>query len=259
VHLTLKTSPFNLKTIKMIIFPAIDLKDGVCVRLKKGEMDQATVFNNSPSEQASLFAKQGFSWLHIVDLNGAFEGQPVNIDAVKSIIAAVGDKMSIQLGGGIRDLATIKSWLEAGVTRVILGTIALRDPELVKTACRQYPGKIVVGIDGKGGKVAVEGWAETSDITVTELAKKFENAGVAAIIYTDINRDGLMTGPDIIGTAELAKAVSIPVIASGGMSSDADISAVKQVESDGVVGVIVGRAIYEGKINIEEALKIASN
>jgi phosphoribosylformimino-5-aminoimidazole carboxamide ribotide isomerase len=222
-------------------------------------MDQATVFNNSPSEQASLFAKQGFSWLHIVDLNGAFEGQPVNIDAVKSIIAAVGDKMSIQLGGGIRDLATIKSWLEAGVTRVILGTIALRDPELVKTACRQYPGKIVVGIDGKGGKVAVEGWAETSDITVTELAKKFENAGVAAIIYTDINRDGLMTGPDIIGTAELAKAVSIPVIASGGMSSDADISAVKQVESDGVVGVIVGRAIYEGKINIEEALKIASN
>ncbi|MCE3231872.1 MAG: hisA [Rickettsiaceae bacterium] len=243
----------------MIIFPAIDLKDGVCVRLKKGEMDQATVFNNSPSEQASLFAKQGFSWLHIVDLNGAFEGQPVNIDAVKSIIAAVGDKMSIQLGGGIRDLATIKSWLEAGVTRVILGTIALRDPELVKTACRQYPGKIVVGIDGKGGKVAVEGWAETSDITVTELAKKFENAGVAAIIYTDINRDGLMTGPDIIGTAELAKAVSIPVIASGGMSSDADISAVKQVESDGVVGVIVGRAIYEGKINIEEALKIASN
>lgn len=224
------------------------------MRLKKGEMDQATVFNNSPADQAAQFASQDFTWLHIVDLNGAFEGKPVNIDAVKAIIAAVGDKMSIQLGGGIRDMATIKNWLEAGVNRVILGTVALRDPELVKAACKQYPGQIVVGIDGKGGKVAVEGWAETSDITVTELAKKFENAGVAAIIYTDINRDGLMMGLDLTGTAQLARAISIPVIASGGVASTEDIIAVKQVEKDGVAGVIVGRAIYEGKIDIEKAL-----
>jgi phosphoribosylformimino-5-aminoimidazole carboxamide ribotide isomerase len=241
----------------MIIFPAIDLKNGLCVRLKKGEMDQATVFNKSPAAQAKEFLQAGFSWIHIVDLNGAFEGKPVNIDAVKSIIEAIGGDMSIQLGGGIRDLATIKNWLDSGVTRVILGTAALRNPELVKEACKQYPERIVVGIDGKSGKVAVEGWAETSDIEVTQLAKKFENAGVAAIIYTDINRDGLMLGPDLDGTAALARSINIPVIASGGVSSMADIAAIKKVENDGVAGVIVGRAMYEGKINVEEALKLA--
>lgn len=243
----------------MIIFPAIDLKDGCCVRLKKGEMDQVTIFNENPADQAEQFVSQGFNWLHIVDLNGAFEGKPVNIDAVKNIIASVGDKLSIQLGGGIRDLATIKQWLDAGVSRVILGTIALRDPDLVIEACKQFPGQIVVGIDGKNGYVAVEGWAETSDIKVTELAKKFENAGVSAIIYTDINRDGLMTGPDLSGTEELAKSVNIGVIASGGMSSDADIVKVKELEGSGISGVIVGRAIYEGKINIPQALKIANS
>lgn len=239
----------------MIIFPAIDLKDGNCVRLKKGDMEQATIFNESPAAQAKQFSEQGFSWLHIVDLNGAFEGKPVNIDAVKAIIASVGGKMQIQLGGGIRDITTIKNWLDAGVTRVILGTIALRDPELVKEACKLFPNKIVVGIDGKGGKVAVQGWAEDSDIDVITLAKKFENAGVAAIIYTDINRDGLMGGLDMDGTASLARAINIPVIASGGVASNADIEQVRAVEKDGVAGVIVGRAIYEGKINIQEALK----
>jgi len=242
----------------MIIFPAIDLKDGNCVRLKKGEMDQATVFNESPADQAQKFASDGFNWLHIVDLNGAFEGKPVNIDAVKEIIDSVGKKMSIQLGGGIRDLETIKQWLDAGVNRVILGTIALRNPELVIKACQTFPGKIVVGIDGKSGMVAVEGWAETSDISVIDLANKFEKAGVSAIIYTDINRDGLMTGPDLSGTAKLAESVNIPVIASGGMSCTEDIKSVKDLESKGVSGVIVGRAIYEGKVNIEEALRIAA-
>jgi phosphoribosylformimino-5-aminoimidazole carboxamide ribotide isomerase len=243
----------------MIIFPAIDLKDGLCVRLKKGEMEQATVFNESPAAQAAEFLAAGFNWIHIVDLNGAFEGKPVNIDAVKSIIAAVGGKMSIQLGGGIRDMATIKNWLDAGVTRVILGTAALRNPELVKDACKQYPGRIVVGIDGKGGKVAVEGWAETSDMEVVSLAKKFENAGVAAIIYTDINRDGLMGGPDLEGTAALARAINIPVIASGGVASTADIAEVKKTEKDGVAGVIVGRAMYEGKVDVVEALRISAS
>jgi phosphoribosylformimino-5-aminoimidazole carboxamide ribotide isomerase len=238
----------------MIIFPAIDLKDGNCVRLKKGDMEQATVFNESPAAQAKQFAEQGFEWLHIVDLNGAFEGKPVNIEAVKAIIASVGGKIQIQLGGGIRDIATIKSWLDAGVTRVILGTIALRNPELVKEACKLFPNKIVVGIDGKGGKVAVQGWAENSDIDVITLAKKFENAGVSAIIYTDINRDGLMGGLDMEGTAALARAINIPVIASGGVASNADIEQVRAVEQDGVTGVIVGRAIYEGKIDIKEAL-----
>lgn len=242
----------------MIIFPAIDLKDGACVRLKKGEMDQVTVFNDNPAEQAASFLQDGFNWLHIVDLNGAFAGKPVNESAVKAIIAAVGDKMSVQLGGGIRDIATIKMWLDAGISRVILGTIALRNPELVKEACKLFPNKIVVGIDGKGGMVAVEGWAETADISVIELAKKFESAGVAAIIYTDINRDGLMTGPDLSGTAKLAESVNIPVIASGGMSQTSDITAVKKLEDKGVAGVIVGRAIYEGKIDIKKALQIAA-
>ncbi len=242
----------------MIIFPAIDLKDGACVRLQKGEMDKVTVFNDNPANQAQSFLNQGFSWLHIVDLNGAFEGKPVNIEAVKAILAAVGNKMSIQLGGGIRDIATIKLWLDAGVKRVILGTIALRNPALVIEACKLFPNQIVVGIDGKSGFVAVEGWAETSDISVIELAQKFESAGVSAIIYTDINRDGLMTGPDLSGTAKLAESVNIPVIASGGMSATSDITAVKALEGKGICGVIIGRAIYEGKIDIAKALEIAA-
>lgn len=235
----------------MIIFPAIDLKNGACVRLKKGEMDQATVFNESPADQAQQFLAQGFRWLHIVDLNGAFDGKPVNGDAVQAILKAVGGKMSLQLGGGIRTLETIRYWLDAGVTRVILGTVALRNPELVKQACREFPGKIVVGIDGKGGKVAVEGWAETSDMGVIELAKKFEDAGVSAIIYTDISRDGIMTGPDMAGTKALAEAVTIPVIASGGVSGTQDILDLQPLEPCGVVGVIVGRAMYEGKIDLD--------
>lgn len=242
----------------MIIFPAIDLKDGKCVRLQKGEMDKVTVFNDNPANQAAEFFSQGFNWLHIVDLNGAFDGKPVNIEAVKSIIDKLSGKMSIQLGGGIRDIKTIEKWLESGVNRVILGTIALRNPELVKQACKLFPNQIVVGIDGKSGKVAVEGWAETSDISVIDLAKEFENAGVAAIIYTDINRDGLMTGPDLSGTKRLAESVNIPVIASGGMSCTDDIQAVKNIEESGVAGVIIGRALYEGKIDIAKALKIAA-
>ncbi len=242
----------------MIIFPAIDLKDGKCVRLQKGEMDKVTVFNDSPANQAADFLSQGFSWLHIVDLNGAFDGKPINIEAVKAIINKLGGKMSIQLGGGIRDITTIENWLAAGVSRVILGTVALKNPELVKQACKLFPNQIVVGIDGKSGMVAVEGWAETSDISVIDLAKKFENAGVAAIIYTDINRDGLMTGPDLSGTKRLAESVNIPVIASGGISCTEDIQAVKGIEQYGVAGVIVGRAIYEGKIDIAQALKIAA-
>ncbi|PIR38046.1 MAG: 1-(5-phosphoribosyl)-5-[(5-phosphoribosylamino)methylideneamino]imidazole-4-carboxamide isomerase [Alphaproteobacteria bacterium CG11_big_fil_rev_8_21_14_0_20_39_49] len=242
----------------MIIFPAIDLKDGQCVRLQKGEMDKVTVFNESPSNQAATFFSQGFNWLHIVDLNGAFDGKPVNIDAVKSVLNELGGKMSVQLGGGIRDIATIQKWLDAGVARVILGTIALKNSELVKEACKKFPNRIVVGIDGKSGMVAVEGWAETSDISVIDLARKFEDAGVAAIIYTDINRDGLMTGPDLSGTRQLAESVNIPVIASGGMSCTEDIQAVKDIEGSGVAGVIVGRAIYEGKIDIARALQIAA-
>lgn len=239
----------------MIIFPAIDLKDGVCVRLAKGDMNAATIFNNDPAAQAKIFEGQGFQWIHIVDLNGAFAGSPVNIAAVKSIISSV--KIPLQLGGGIRDIGTIKSWLDAGVTRVILGTVALRNPELVKQACEEFPGKIVVGIDGKGGKVAVEGWAEVSEISVLDLAKKFEDSGVSAVIYTDINRDGILTGPDIAGTKELAEHVNIPVIASGGVSCLEDILALKEIESSGVAGVITGRAIYDGRIDIPKALKVA--
>lgn len=239
----------------MIIFPAIDLKDGACVRLEKGEMGKATVFSRDPAAQGLAFQQQGFEWIHIVDLNGAFEGKPVNIDAVKSILASV--TIPLQLGGGIRDIATIKQWLEAGVARVILGTIALRNPQLVKDACRLYPGKIAVGIDGRGGKVAVEGWAETSEIGVIDLAKKFEDAGVSAIIYTDINRDGILQGPDLEGTKLLAESINTPVIASGGVSSADDIRQLKKIETSGIMGVIVGRAFYDGRITPEEALAAA--
>lgn len=236
----------------MILFPAIDLKDGQCVRLYKGLMEQATVFNDSPADQAQRFEQQGFTWIHIVDLNGAFEGKPVNESAVQEIIETSG--LKLQLGGGIRTLETVKYWLDLGINRVILGTVALRNPALVKEACKLFPNQIVVGIDGKEGKVAVEGWAETSEISVIELAKKFEDCGVSAIIYTDVGRDGAMQGPDIEGTQKLAQAVNIPVIASGGVSSNDDLDAIKTLESDGVVGVISGRAIYDGCIDIELAL-----
>ena len=239
----------------MIIFPAIDLKDGQCVRLKKGEMDQATIFNDDPADQAQIFAKQGFQWVHIVDLNGAFAGEPVNKDAVKSIINAV--DIPLQLGGGIRNLKTIDYWLNAGLKRIILGTIALTQPHIVKEACTSFPDQIVVGIDAKNGKVATEGWAETSEMTAIDLAKRFEDCGVTAIIYTDVNRDGLLGGPDIDGTKALAQAVNIPIIASGGIGSNEDIAAIKTLENDGVTGVITGRALYDGKINIQEALDVA--
>lgn len=238
----------------MILFPAIDLKDGNCVRLIKGEMDQATVFNDSPADQAKQFEDQGFEYLHIVDLNGAFAGEPVNGGAVDEILAAI--KMPTQLGGGIRDLKTIEMWLEKGISRVILGTVAVKDPELVIEACKMFPGKIAVGIDAKDGFVAVEGWAEVSELSVIELAKKFENAGVAAIIYTDIARDGILAGLNMKSTVELANAVSIPVIASGGLASIDDIHELKKPENAILEGAISGRALYDGRLDPAEALAV---
>ncbi len=240
----------------MIIYPAIDLKDGACVRLLRGEMSQATVFNTDPGEQARLFQSQGFEWLHLVDLNGAFEGKPVNGTAVESILKSV--TIPVQLGGGIRDLNTIGMWLEKGVSRVILGTVALRDPDLVKTACREFPGKVAVGIDAREGYVAVAGWAETSDIKALDLALKFEDCGVAAIIYTDINRDGAMGGVNVESTSDLAYHLTTPVIASGGVSSIDDLKALKIEEDAGIEGVICGRALYDGRIDPKEALALLS-
>ncbi len=238
----------------MILFPAIDLKDGTCVRLKLGDMDQATVYNPDPAEQARAFERQGFSWLHVVDLNGAFEGKPVNADAVEAIVSATGNP--VQLGGGIRTLADIERWLEKGLSRVILGTVAVRNPQLVEEACKRYPGRIAVGIDAKGGKVAVEGWAETSKMTALELAAKFEGAGVAAIIYTDIDRDGILTGINWDATLDLANAVSIPVIASGGLASMADIVRMTMPDAAVLEGAISGRALYDGRIDVAQALDI---
>lgn len=234
----------------MILYPAIDLKDGACVRLVKGEMDQATVFNDDPAAQARAFQDAGCEWLHLVDLNGAFAGEPVNAAAVESILAVC--DAPTQLGGGIRDMATIEAWLEKGLSRVILGTVAIRNPWLVKDAARKFPNQIAVGIDARSGMVAVEGWAETTDVTVTELARRFEDAGVAAIIYTDIDRDGAMEGPNVEATAELANAVSIPIIASGGVSSMADLQALKDCGAP-LNGAISGRALYDGRIEVAAA------
>jgi len=238
----------------LILFPAIDLKDGKCVRLKLGDMDTATVYNEDPAAQAKAFEEQGFSWLHVVDLNGAFEGKSVNGAAVGSILKAT--RNPVQLGGGIRNLAQIEDWLDRGLARVILGTVAVREPELVKEACRTFPGRIAVGIDARGGKVAVEGWAEASSLGVIELAKKFEGAGVAAIIYTDIDRDGVLTGINWEATIALADAVSIPVIASGGLASLDDIRRMTRPDAKKLEGAISGRALYDGRIEPAEALAI---
>jgi phosphoribosylformimino-5-aminoimidazole carboxamide ribotide isomerase len=235
----------------MIFFPAIDLKDGRCVRLLKGDMEAATVFNDSPADQARAFEAAGAQWLHLVDLNGAFAGAPVNGAAVDDILSAI--SIPVQLGGGIRDLATIEMWLGKGIARVILGTVAVRDPELVRTAAKSFPGQVAVGIDARGGMVAVEGWAETTDMAVGDLAEKFADAGVAAIIYTDIERDGVMAGPNVEATAGLAHATDIPVIASGGVSSMADLAALKSCGAP-LEGAISGRAIYDGAIDVRAAV-----
>ncbi|WP_373009278.1 1-(5-phosphoribosyl)-5-[(5-phosphoribosylamino)methylideneamino]imidazole-4-carboxamide isomerase [Hyphomonas sp.] len=238
------------------LYPAIDLKDGQCVRLLRGEMDAATVFNDSPANQAAAFHADGFSHLHVVDLNGAFAGQSANDAAVKAILAAT--PAPVQLGGGIRTRAQIDAWLEAGVSRVILGTAALRDPDLVKSAARDLPGRVIVGIDAVNGMVAVEGWAETSDMKAVDLAKAFEGCGVAAIIATDIGRDGLKTGVNVAFTSQLANAVTIPIIASGGVASTADITQLRAAPGKPVSGTILGRALYDGDIIPAEAIAAAT-
>lgn len=238
----------------MILFPAIDLKGGQCVRLKLGDMAEATVFNDDPAAQAREFQAQGFRWLHLVDLDGAFAGKPVNAAAVEGILAAI--DIPVQLGGGIRDMGMIETWLGRGIRRVILGTVALRDPELVKDACRRFPGRIAVGIDAKGGKVAVEGWAETSELTAIDLARRFADAGVAAIIFTDVDRDGVLKGLNIEATLSLAKAVNIPVIASGGLASMDDIKRLLEPDCAILEGAISGRALYDGRLDAGAALKL---
>jgi phosphoribosylformimino-5-aminoimidazole carboxamide ribotide isomerase len=238
----------------MIVIPAIDLKEGKCVRLEQGLMDRDTVFNDNPGEQAGIWEEQGARLLHIVDLDGAFAGEPKNRSAIEAIVRSV--KIPTQLGGGIRDLATIEAYLDLGIDRVIIGTAAQRNPELVIDACSRFPGRIVVGIDAKNGMVAVQGWAEVTGISAVELARKFEGFGVSAIIYTDISRDGMMQGPNIEATRALAEAISIPVIASGGVSRLVDIENLMAVESSGVTGVITGKAIYSGALNLAEAIAL---
>lgn len=238
----------------MILYPAIDLKDGQCVRLLRGDMGAATVFNADPADQARRFGAAGFRWLHLVDLNGAIEGKPVNGAAVAAILAAV--KVPVQLGGGIRDMARIADWLEKGITRVILGTVALTNPALVKDACKRFPGRIAVGIDARGGKVATEGWVKTSETTALDLARAFEDAGVAAIVYTDIDRDGALQGVNVAATAALANSVNTPVIASGGVAGIGDITALKAEPA--IAGVVIGRALYDGRIDPAAALELAA-
>ena len=236
----------------MILYPAIDLKDGKAVRLLRGDMEKSTVFNTDPAAQAMDFVNAGCDWLHLVDLNGAFEGEPVNAAPVEAILAQ--SKTPAQLGGGIRDMATIERWLDKGLARVILGTVTVENPALVREASKAFPGQVAVGIDARNGRVATKGWAEETDVMVTDLAKSFEDAGVAAIIYTDINRDGAMQGPNIAATAALAHAVSIPVIASGGVSSLADLIALRECGAD-LNGAISGRALYDGAIDLAQALE----
>jgi phosphoribosylformimino-5-aminoimidazole carboxamide ribotide isomerase len=235
----------------VILFPAIDLKDGLAVRLQQGDMARATIFNRDPAAQAHLFEAQGFRHLHVVDLDGAFAGKPMNVTAVERILETVG--LCVQLGGGIRDMKTIDGWLEKGVNRVIIGTAAVRDPALVREAAKKHPRRVAVGLDARDGKVAVEGWAEQSELTVLDIARRFEDAGVAAIVYTDIDRDGAMQGPNVAATAALANAVAIPVIASGGVSSLADLQALKGSGAP-LDGVISGRALYEGRLDLAEAV-----
>jgi phosphoribosylformimino-5-aminoimidazole carboxamide ribotide isomerase len=236
----------------VIIFPAIDLKNGECVRLVRGDMAQATVFNVDPAAQARAFESQGFTHLHVVDLDGAFAGKPMNAKAVDDILGAV--KMSVQLGGGIRDMKTVSGWLEKGVARAIIGTAAVRDPDFVREAARLYPGRIAVGIDARDGRVAVDGWAKTSDVAALELGRRFEDAGVAAIIYTDIARDGVLKGLNMEATLALADAVSIPVIASGGLASIEDVKRLLELDCKRLAGAIAGRALYDGRLDAGEAL-----
>ena len=238
----------------MILFPAIDLKDGVCVRLEQGDMARATVFHRDPAAQAQAFEAQGFEYLHVVDLNGAFAGKPVNVAAIERIIEIT--RIPLQLGGGIRDLATIGAWLGKGVTRVIIGTAAVRDPALVNAAAKQFPGRIAVGLDARDGKVAVEGWAASSELAALDIARRFEDAGVAALIYTDISRDGLLTGLNLDATIALAEAVRVPVIASGGLASIDDVKALLQPRARKLAGAIAGRALYDGRLDAAAALAL---
>jgi phosphoribosylformimino-5-aminoimidazole carboxamide ribotide isomerase len=241
----------------MILFPAIDLKNGQCVRLEQGDMARATVFNLDPAAQAKTFEAQGFEYLHVVDLDGAFAGKPVNAQAVEAMLKAV--TFPVQLGGGIRDLATVEAWLAKGIRRVIIGTAAVRDPALVKEAAKKFPGRVAVGLDARDGKVAVQGWAETSTVTALEIAQRFEDAGVAAIIFTDIARDGLLKGLNLEATIALADAISIPVIASGGLASIDDVKALLAPRAQRLEGAISGRALYDGRIDPAEALKLIRN
>jgi phosphoribosylformimino-5-aminoimidazole carboxamide ribotide isomerase len=238
----------------MILFPAIDLKNGQCVRLEQGDMARATVFNLDPAAQARAFAAQGFEYLHVVDLDGAFVGKPVNAEAVERMLKAI--SMPVQLGGGIRDLKTVQGWLEKGIARVIIGTAAVRDPALVKQAAKAFPGRVAVGLDARDGKVAVEGWAETSEITALDIARRFEDAGVAAIVFTDIERDGLLKGLNLDATIELAESISIPVIASGGLASIEDVQALLAPRTRKLEGAIAGRALYDGRLDPASALAL---
>lgn len=238
----------------MILFPAIDLKNGACVRLEQGDMARATVFSNDPAAQAKSFETQGFEYLHVVDLDGAFAGKPMNAQAVEAMLATV--NMPVQLGGGIRDLATVEAWLKKGIARVIIGTAAVRDPALVKQAAKAFPGQVAVGLDARDGKVAVEGWAETSQVTALEIAQRFEDAGVAAIIFTDIARDGLLKGLNLEATIALAEAISVPVIASGGLASIDDVKALLTPSAKKLAGAISGRALYDGRLDPAEAMAL---
>jgi phosphoribosylformimino-5-aminoimidazole carboxamide ribotide isomerase len=240
----------------LTLYPAIDLKAGQVVRLKRGEMDQATVYGADPAAQARAWQAAGFAWLHVVDLDGAFAGKPANAAAVEAILKAIPGHR-VQLGGGIRNMATVEAWLAAGITRVILGSAAVKDPEFARAACRAFPGRVAVGIDAKGGMVATEGWADVSSVTAVDLARRFEDAGAAAIIYTDIDRDGMLGGVNLDATLALARAVALPVIASGGVASLADIAALAPLAKDGIEGVIIGRALYDGRIDPAKALELA--